>query len=253
MKFILLVNVLILLILANFTYGQVTCDPSKNFIAELTLLYDDAVSFELIPKRLEYPLNTQRFTAQRLNEGLQFFKTRFGIDFTNSSNLPTSFRLEKGSFEGYSVVGAVTSNRRFFGSPLVRVYVDMLTVVALDSSKTDPFTNYPIPKDAIAQFGYYSFFYKSNNTQFTAPIRVSSQTFIDGWRDAQQNLDYARTIIFDLQHPQWGVGMAQGVATMPMHDPTLGVSQVSMREWLRFPPVGTTSPSAVSTCQSWLQ
>ncbi|EFC38288.1 predicted protein [Naegleria gruberi] len=246
----LLVTLLLLSCIVNFT--SAACDPSKLLDAELSLLFDDALPFDLIPKRMEYPLNTQRFTNAKLNEGLQFFKTRFGIDFTNANSQPKYFRLEKGSFEGYSVVGAVTNKSRFFGSPLIRVYADMLTVVSLNSTNVDPLTQYPIPKDAIAQFGYYSFYYRANNTKFTEPIKVTSQTFQEGWRDAQQNLDHSRNIIFDLYSPEWGVGASQGVVTMPMHDSTLGKSQVSMREWLRFPPVGTAKRGDVTTCQSWL-
>ncbi|EFC42097.1 predicted protein [Naegleria gruberi] len=244
----LFLTLLLVTFLLNFS--NQACDPSKLFDAELSLLFDDALPFDLIPKRMEYPLNTQRFTNAKLVEGLQFFKTRFGIDLNVNSQ--KEFRLEKGSFEGYSVVGAVTKKSRFFGSPLIRVYADMLTVVSLNSTQIDPLTQYPIPKDAIAQFGYYSFYYRANNTLFTEPIKVTSQTFQEGWRDAQQNLDHSRNIIFDLYSPEWGVGSSQGVVTMPMHDSTLGKSQVSMREWLRFPPVGTAKRGDVTTCQSWL-
>jgi len=230
------------------------CDPSQLYDAELSLLFDDAVTFDLVPKRMEQPLNTARFGNDKNTEALNFFKTRFGIDFTNPSITPTNFKLTSGSFEGYNVYGATTSNARFFGAPLVRVFVDVITVTALDSSATDPVTQQIIPKDAIAQFAYYSFFYKNNGTQFTAPIKATSQRFIDGWRDSYGNLDYSRTITFDLFSPEWGVGSSTGAAFAPMHDKTLGKSQVSMREFMRFPPnlFQYSNTGKVTTCQSWL-
>jgi len=247
----LILSTLILLCLTVTILG--TCNTSALFDAELSLVFDDAVTFDLVPKRMEKPLNTQRFNTSKRNEALNFFKQRFNIDFTKTTP-PAGFKLSSGSFEGYNVFGAVTKKSRFFGSPLIRVYVDVMTVTALDSNHTDPVTQKTIPKDAIAQFAYYSFFYRANNTQFTAPIKATSQRFIDGWRDSYGNLDYSRTIQFDLTSPEWGVGSSTGAAFAPMHDKTLGKSQVSMREFIRFPPnlFQYSNTGKVTTCQSWL-
>lgn len=235
--------------------AQVNCDPTQLYDAELILLYDDVVPFEFIPKRIELALNTTRFPASKQQEALQFFKNRFNIDFTNSSNAPTNFRLESGSFEGYNIYGATTTKSRFFGSPLIRVFADFMTVVALDSSSVDPFTNAPITKDSIAQYGYYTMIYAKNGTAFTAPIRASSQRFLDAWRDNMGNLDWSRTIDFDLDSPEWGAGESVGAFYMPMQDPFFGRSQVAMRETMRFPPtryLNRGQSTKITSCQSWL-
>ncbi|KAG2393768.1 hypothetical protein C9374_007299 [Naegleria lovaniensis] len=235
--------------------AQVNCDLSQLYDAELLLLYDDTIPFELVPRRVELPLNTTRFPLAKQQEALQFFKTRFNIDFTNSSNVPTNFRLESGSFEGYHVYGATTTKSRFFGSPLIRVYADFMTLVALDSSAIDPFTNAPINKDSLAQYGYYTMLYVNNGTAFTAPIKATSQRFLDAWRDNMGNLDWARTIDFNLESPEWGVGESVGTFLAPMQDPFFGRSQVAMRETMRFPPtryLNRGQSTQITSCQSWL-
>ncbi len=246
--------VIVLVLAALVATISAACNSAKLFDAEITMLYDDAVPFELIPKRIESPLNTQRFDAAKQQEALQFFSTRFGMDFSAGPNSIPGVKLESGSFEGYNVYGAVTSKSRFYGAPLMRVFFDVMTVTVLDGSKVDAQTNQPIAKESIAQYGYYTLMYTSNNTLFTAPIKAKSSQFMFPWRDSGDNLDYSRNVLLDLESPEWGVGMSQGIVLMPMQDASLGRSQISMREWMRFPPnlVTHQNTGKVTTCQTML-
>ncbi len=247
-------TIVLLVIAALAASISAACNPAKLFDAELTMLYDDVVNFELVPKRLETTLNTQRFGPAKQQEALQYFNTRFGFDFSAGPNSIPGLKLESGSFEGYNVYSAVTSKSRYHGAPLIRVFFDVMTVTALDGSKFDAQTNQPIAKESIAQYGYYTLVYNSNNTQFTAPIKAKSSNFMFPWRDSGGNLDYSRNILLDLESPEWGIGLSQGIVLMPMPDASLGKSQISVREWMRFPPNLETyqNTGKVTTCQSLL-